>query len=180
MTMDEVGVENSAELLEINCRPSTENLYGEVGLGSYLDLRGKVVEAERECDIHGCGLVRRKNLEPQLVTPDCRISTHNCARLTCLTQSLTPFSWLGWKSFKLQRAAQESVRREIRSQTTGARFKGKVVCLLLFTAKCNGKTPAVVLILTPHPRFQHAYQRLGVSHGIMNYPMTNPLERGAL
>jgi hypothetical protein len=133
----------SAELVYIHCLPSTDNKFGEVQSGAYIELTGRVIEGEMECDIHGCGSFRPQGRKPQLVTPDCLLISETTNNQT-----------------KLRRALPEDRARTIRPP----RIKGSVTCLLLYCAEPHGKCRARVLILGKPSDQDGVYQRLGAGN----------------
>lgn len=172
---DEVPIRNCVELVAHNCEPlNPENTYGEVKLGSFLELRGRTINAIMESNIHGCGLVRKPCLKPQLVVPDCHIIGKDNLKLK--TSNI----------FHKQRG-NPGLRRAL----PGDRLKGPqsqrsigtVTCLLLFTSEKNKKTCPCILILSEVQsraftmcNMKPAYQRVGIAAGNLNY--NGPLYSG--
>lgn len=169
----DISLDNPIELIHVNCKPSTENVFGEVLPGGYIELRGKVVEAEMESDIHGCALVRRKHFRPQFVTQDChiidRMATEVENKLEGFTASIGSRLGLA-KSTTLRRALPSD---RLHTECEGRRSKGVVSCLLLFTGKGEEKSQACVLILGKQPGHHNGassyYQRLGIGNGPTGY-----------
>ncbi|CZR56272.1 uncharacterized protein PAC_06160 [Phialocephala subalpina] len=168
---DEIPVKSCVELVSYDCQPlNSENAFGEVRQGSVVELRGRVVEAEMETDIHGCGLVRREGLKPQLMVPDCHIVGED--DLESQKRSLI-------SPFRSKKASLESaeLRRaipidKIKGDDESRRTKGIVTCLLLFTKEKKNETRPCILILskqTSAPKeLPQTYQRVGISAGNLN------------
>ena len=166
----EIPIKSCIELISYECQPlNPENIFGEVKPGSFLELRGQVIEAEMESDIHGCGSVRRKGFKPQLVVPDCCIVRED---------DFTPRKLKLLRSFKDNKAKPGNV--EIRRarptdklrDRESRRSKGIITCLLLFTSEHNDKTHPCFLILSNPQRASSSssamlavYQRVGISGG---------------
>lgn len=157
-----VQLKNCVELVGYSCKPCTDNIFGEVETGSFLELRGKVVEASIKCDIHGSGLVRRKGLKPNFVYPDAQI-----AEVSKQIRSRRS-SWLPGR-----KKEQCQLRRSLVGRSDNVRIKGPVLCLLLFTGEYKENTSACVLILTPHPEHEDSYERVGIGHG--DFGLASPM-----
>jgi hypothetical protein len=69
----DVPIESRVELIDYKYRKITDNTFGEVEKSSYIELKGMVVEAEMESDIHGGACVRRQGFGPQHIVPDYHI-----------------------------------------------------------------------------------------------------------
>ncbi|KAJ4296926.1 hypothetical protein N0V90_006974 [Kalmusia sp. IMI 367209] len=152
-----------AELVGSDCRPSTENPFGEVQEGSYIELRGRVVEAEMEVDRYGCACVRRDGFGAQLVQADCDIvadkpktSWGERAR----EKLGIPGKKIDMRSSLLRRATGEDY-----FQRNDDHAKGPVLCLLLASLELEGKKHACVLILGPIADNETEYCRLGIASG---------------
>lgn len=162
---EDMLIESRVELLSISCKPISDNIFGEVEIGSYIELRGMVVEAEMESDIYGCGCVRRRGFGPQHVVPDCHIipttnssfPLFNSNTATALRRAV-PTDRFNW-----------SLRK-------GRRSKGHVYCLLLFTTTQDGTSHACVLILSKQEGSGETYQRLGIGNDDAGF--TGPLYNG--
>lgn len=160
----DIAINICVELKSAECKPLSDNEFGEVRLGSYIELKGKMVDAEMESDIHGCCLVRRADLKPQLVVPDCHLiftdgqhqvySRRACHSLLARHQSCT--------NENILRRATPSDKIE---HLDGVRSRGQVSCVLLFTTMAAEKTHACVLVITKLPGEKHLYQRLGIGCG---------------
>lgn len=158
----DVPIETRVDLISTSCRPNSNNIFGEVESGSYILLRGMVVEAEMDSDIFGCGCVRREGFGPQHVVPDCHIIS--------ATDSSPSFN-----SNKTVRRAVPTDRLD-ESFGEGGRSKGPVCCLLLFTTTRNGKSYACILILGEHAGNENTYQRLALGNsdcGRSRWPYCN-------
>ena len=145
----DIPIESRVELVSTSCRPLSNNNFGEVEKGSYIELRGLVVEAEMDSDIYGCACVRRRGSGPQHVVPDCHIVSATDSSL--------------FKSYKTLRRALPNDRLD-HGLSEGKRSKGPVYCLLLFTATQNGKDQACILILGKQIGRGDTYQRLGIGN----------------
>lgn len=160
----DVNIASKADLVSTSCRPSTENVFGEVESGSYIELRGLVVDAEMESDIHGCGCVRRIGFSPQMIVPDCHIiSDVSSGFFGTSNRKITPRRAL--PSDKLAKSFGK-----------GRRTKGPVLCLLLFTSTQKGREHACVLILGKDQNKDDTYQRLGIGCGDTDW--SGPLYKG--
>ncbi|KAF8858193.1 HET-domain-containing protein [Acephala macrosclerotiorum] len=169
----EIPIKSCVELVSYECQPlNPENGFGEVKPGSFIDLRGQVIEAEMESDIYGCGLVRRKDFKPQLMVPDCHIVGEGDIKSSKLS-ILRAF-----KSEKHDDLGSATVRRglptdRLNSPENGSRrSKGIVTCLLLFTKEKENETRPCILVLSRQPSAQKdvpsTYQRIGISAGNLN------------
>lgn len=137
---------SQVELVSSGCRPSSENLFGEVEFGSYIELRGRVVKAEVYSDKYGCACVSRNGFRPQCVSQDCRIV------FDATTSTRMP-----------RRAIEGDEVDNDKSRTN----KGNVYCLYLFTTiqkgiKSDRKSCPWVLILGKIAGSSDEYQRLGI------------------
>lgn len=92
-----------------------------------------------------------------------------------------PRFWRRWSRRGLQRSGPDSGDTEVRIQRD-TRFKGKVACLLLYTAQGHETVYACVLILRLLPGSQDEYERLGIGisggakppHDFVAEPSYNP------
>lgn len=149
----DVPIESRVELIDYKYRKATDNAFGEVEKGSYIELKGMVVEAEMESDIHGGACVRRHGFGPQHIVPDCHvISVRECSLLQ--------------GSRKVTRRAIPTDKLA-KSLTDGQRSTGQVCCLLLFTITKNECSHACVLILGK--QLDGTYQRLGIGSSDPGY-----------
>ncbi|KAH6679461.1 heterokaryon incompatibility protein-domain-containing protein [Halenospora varia] len=165
---DEVLIRNCVELVAHDCHPlDPENAYGEVKPGSFLEIKGQVIEAIMESDVHGCGLVRRQGLKPQLVVPDCHIVGKDNLKF-----KTSDIFHQQRRSSALRRALPEDKLKG----SEGQRSIGPVTCLLLFTSEKNNKTvPCILMLSKDHLGISSingtkpVYQRVGIGAGSINY-----------
>ena len=143
-----VPIESRVELIDYRYKTITDNVFGEVEKGSYIELKGMVVEAEMESDIYGGGCVRRPGFGPQHFVPDCHVI------------SAREHSFLRGSSKVTRRAVPTDKLAE--SLTDGQHSTGQVRCLLLFTITKNERSHACVLILGK--QLDGTYQRLGIGN----------------
>jgi hypothetical protein len=167
----DVPIKACVELVSYKCKPlNPDDGFGEVEHGSFVELKGRVVEAEMESDVHGCGLVRRKGWGPQLMIPDCCLIGKHGLRSS-------KFSMLG--AFKSERLNTNSIqpRRaapadQIKASHESRRSAGPVICLLLFMKEKNEETRPCFLVLGKQTRsneeLPQCYERLGISAGNLN------------
>ncbi|KAH8602623.1 heterokaryon incompatibility protein-domain-containing protein [Bisporella sp. PMI_857] len=161
-TEEGIALDSQIKLISINCRPSSDNTFGEVEAGSYIKLQGKVVEAEIESDLHSCACVRRKGFKPQHIVPDCIITSDGSSwnLMEHIRSGIRP------KTTKPHRSTRRAVKKDRReaSFVKGSRYRGDVYCLLLFTTTQNGKNHACILILGQKAGSSDTYQRLGIGN----------------
>lgn len=155
-----VSRHNCVQLVNINCSPSTDNKFGEVQSGSYIELIGKEVEAEMETNIHGCASVRRKGFRPQLVIPDCHLTSERANEPNVLVRP-TPEIDRGTSMPDQQVTLRRSVPKDGVQKPNPDKTKGTVSCLLLYFVEMQGKRSARILILSKKPGQNNLYQRLG-------------------
>jgi len=154
-----VRVEPNIEVIEINCKPATQNKSGEVSAGGFLKLRGKAVDAYMECDGLGRGFVRRHGFAPQLVQPDCLLTSDSDEKIDGpIKGGLVALS-------TLRRARQAESK-----QDPSIRTKGSVVCVLLYSTFDDGnsekhKRSAFVLVLGKAGRDSAMYERIAAGTG---------------
>lgn len=149
-------VEANIELLEIDCKPATQNRFGEVCAGSFFKLRGMVVDASMECDGLGHGLVRIDGFEPQLVQPDCLLTVHSDEQVD--------------ESVESDSSALPALRRAIQTSSNhdpSFRVKGSVICMLLYSifGDKQDKTSAFVLVLGKTGTGNATYERVASATG---------------
>jgi hypothetical protein len=144
----EIPLESRVELASSRYMANSDNVFGELEEGSYIALKGMVVEAEMESNIYGCACVRRTGFGPQHVVPDCHVIS-------------TSSSSLSSKRKKITRRAVPTHRLD-ETLSEGQRSKGQVCCLLLFTTTRSTQNHACILILGKQP--DGTYQRLGIGN----------------
>ncbi|KAH7083988.1 heterokaryon incompatibility protein-domain-containing protein [Paraphoma chrysanthemicola] len=154
---------NQAEVLRVDCAPSTSNTFGAVQTGSFIELRGRVIPGILECDEFGSAGVSIEGFKQQLVVLDCKVTqvttVGNSEHLTSV-QRASSHQVEGSRSENEQGDATHTVQRP----TT--RIKGPVSCLLLYSANWNNQPSACVLILAQVPGVDPTcYQRLGLGCG---------------
>lgn len=145
-------------LLRAVCQPSTANRFGEVQSGSYLEVQGRCIEAEMECDGHGYGVVRRRGLSPRIVVLDCRLTRDPAAM-----------------SARLRRT-------KVATMDPATRNVGLVTCLLLFSygstvvevMKPRHRPVSCTLILSKTPGEDIVFERIAIGQAPQS---TVPRER---
>jgi len=140
-----------SQLLQVKCEPATQNKFGKVSAGSFVKLRGKIVEAVMECDGVRRGFVRRDGFAPQLVVPDCELAL-NSAELT-------------GSAVKYGTAVLTSLRRADESDSDHVptlKIQGNVACMLLYSVLDDGRsgTDAFVLVLGKLGMDDTSYERI--------------------
>ncbi|KAL9111007.1 MAG: hypothetical protein Q9227_004440, partial [Pyrenula ochraceoflavens] len=144
------------DIKRVDCRPSTENEFGAVCEGSYLELTGRIVDAEMEADITGWAVVRHPSLHPQMVQLDCQI-------IEDATSSPE-----GPKSL-LTGSLRRAVPSDMHKTEVGTRSKGPVSCLFLFTDPPFHYQGACVLVLGKRNGKSAVYQRLATGQTRIGY-----------
>jgi hypothetical protein len=147
-------VEADSELLEVECKPATQNQFGEVSRGSFLKLRGKVVDAFMECDGFGRALVRRDGFAPQHVQPDCLLTQDSA------TRNHGPAEGGHGVLPALGRVDQAKS-----AHGPDVRIHGSVVCMLLYSIYDEDKSSAFVLVLCKASTDHAVYRRVAAGTG---------------
>lgn len=143
---------STARLIKHLCEPSTNNRFGEVVAGGFIEVFAKGVEAEMEVIAHGCGLIRRKGLTPQAAIPD------------CLLESII-FHPSDTKV--VPEDAKYVLRRVVDLNDTVPRLErrakviGTVICLLLYVSERKYETSPSILILSPVKGQEDHFERVG-------------------
>ncbi|KAH7067258.1 heterokaryon incompatibility protein-domain-containing protein [Paraphoma chrysanthemicola] len=156
---------NQAEILSVDCAPTTTNMFGAVQLGSFIELRGRVIPGVLECDEYGSAAVSIEGFKKQLVILDCKVT-----QVTTVVNSEHLSRVQRASSHELEGSHSENEQDEGTDTAHHAttRIKGKVSCLLLYSASWNGQSSACVLILAQVPGADTTcYQRLGLGCGHM-------------
>ncbi|KAJ8060513.1 hypothetical protein OCU04_010834 [Sclerotinia nivalis] len=163
----------SCQLADIRCRPSTENRFGEVEKGSYTELTGMVIDAEMECDNHGCGSVTCRGFRSCPLIPDCLLISET-TKINNVSEGEDPKSILdaerkagieGGQQARIHRAKPQDQTRIEDPQFRMSRIKGPVICLLLYTKECNSQQIVPRILILGAKSAQHGendvYERLG-------------------
>lgn len=164
-----LAIESQVELVTTNCRPSSDNIFGEVDKGSFLKIRGKVVEAEILYDRDGHASVQRKKFGKQWVDLSCVITSSNSE----VDSNVSPEA----RSITMLNPARQAAKADVPGDSLlpESKSKGLVYCLLLFTAESGGTSSRVCsLILGKGTADSDTFQRLGLGitgYGDWNAPM---------
>lgn len=144
-------------VVQVNCNPKASNLFGEVQPGSFIELRGHVVEAEMEADAYRIACVRKDGFSPQRVWPDCQVTS---------VQVLNEAGEFNHMQRNSNFDSENCRQKYQRGQSPSWRIRGTVYCLLLFSATLQGESKACVLILGKVPNSSPTcYQRIGIGCG---------------
>lgn len=134
------------DVLQASCTPSTDNELGELEPGSFIDVRGRVVEAEWVSDMYGAACVRRAGLQANIVVPDCLVGPEH---------SIPGPGWI-----RRRRQAQEAFDSE-------EGIRGRVLCLLLYTVPTEAQIFVCVLLLSPREDGS-TFERVGLGANQMS------------
>lgn len=101
-------------------------------------MRGKTIDSQMECDIHGCCSVTWKGFKPRVVIPDCIM--------------ISDTGMQGDRQSKLRRAGPQDQAILESSQYRASRTKGTVTCLLLYSfSTVDGLHHPSILIVGSKP-----------------------------
>lgn len=157
----ELEQQNLVEVVQVDCVPSTANAFGEVRAGSFIELRGRVVQATMECDDFGRASVSRTGFKAQVVYMDCRTISNTGNEDREHSGQMKRDST--WALMELSEGANVV-------SSLSARYRGTACCLLLSSGTYEGKTQVCVLILgQTRIADQVCYQRLGIGCGRLKH-----------
>ena len=164
----ELRIESKVEVAEIRCKPSTENLFGEVQKGSFIELRGRLTKAVMKTDGYGRASVEREGFRPQYVVLDCRtVSCPADGYDEGDTQMLRAFysdeDNISDTDSDQGQDTTSTGKSSLETKDPDFVYQGTVYCLLLFTAAWESTTQACVLVLGGDPN--KTLQRLGIGCG---------------
>jgi len=165
---EEVSIRAETELVQTDCRPSSENPFGEVQKGSWIELRGRVVEAEMKADPYGCACVVRDGFGPQLVKADCDIVTEEVGASWRKEAGIESRLTVG-KAEATTTILRRAIEDDFSSRNDNHSI-GPVLCLLLTTFEVRAKRHACVLVLGPSVEDATTYCRLALGSGTPNWP----------
>ena len=77
------------DVIEVSCQPSTINTHGELFPGGYIDLTGKVIEAE--CEFFICGdraYTSRPGFKRQKFYPDCALDVYEVGGMALMRRKI--------------------------------------------------------------------------------------------
>lgn len=152
----ELEQQSFVDVVQVDCVPSAANAFGEVRAGSFIELRGGVVQVMMECDDFGRASVTRTGFNAQVVILDCR---------TTPTTDLYAKEQFGHMRRDVTYASTEP-GNGVNTTEGSKRYRGTAFCLLLCSGTSQDETQVCVLVLG-ETKFEGrvCYQRLGIGYG---------------
>ncbi|KAK4579832.1 hypothetical protein LTR86_000033 [Recurvomyces mirabilis] len=166
------AIHDSARLVGYDCQPCTANRFGDVRPGSWLEVEGKIIDAQLEYDIRGCACVRRPNMSPQLVMIDCllvaAVSRKEEQSPAPTTRDAGDDTMRDSSTCRASAASPRRIRRalyhEYEPSIDTARRCAHVLCLLLYTELWDGKKYPYILVLSETTGGCHQRVGIGIGH----------------